>query len=90
MTEHDMQNIDKIIQGYGSWFTAHLIRLIAKADVYNRRMLRKAYPREVDAVESWTGAKSTTPSTTGICRPFQEKEDAHIEHGSLEYKEPKA
>jgi hypothetical protein len=54
MTEYDKQNIDKILQGEGSWFTAHLLRLIAKADRQNRDKLRMGFPEEVAAYEKPT------------------------------------
>lgn len=35
------------------WFGALLIRLIAKADGFNRRRLARVYPAHVQAYEAW-------------------------------------
>ena len=35
------------------WFTAHLFRLISKADIPNRNKLREAFPEEVEVYEGW-------------------------------------
>jgi len=54
LTAHDKQNIEAIIAGkHGDWFTAHLLRLIKKADTTNREKLRREWPDEVEAVERW-------------------------------------
>lgn len=50
MSNYDKQNIGQIINGHGDWFTACLIRLIAKADMSNRRKLFREFPEEVHAV----------------------------------------
>ncbi len=57
MSNHDKQNIGKLLQGEGSWFTARLFRLIASADEQNRNKLRTAFPDEVVAVETYRTAK---------------------------------
>lgn len=53
ITLHDRENIDRIMAGYGDWYTAKLLRLIAKADVQNIEKLRRMYPEEVAAYEKW-------------------------------------
>jgi hypothetical protein len=54
LTHHDKENIEDIIAGkHGDWFTAHLLRLIKKADHVNRDKLRRIWPDEVEAVERW-------------------------------------
>lgn len=55
MNEYDKQNIGLILSGEGTWFTAHLLRLIAKADEDNKERLRASFPEEVMAVEVWRG-----------------------------------
>lgn len=50
MSKYDIENISAIIGGEGDWFTAHLIRLIIKADMSNRRKLFMGFPEEVHAV----------------------------------------
>lgn len=35
------------------WFSAELIRLIAKADLGNRERIRKGFPEHVSAFEDW-------------------------------------
>lgn len=53
MSEYDKQNIGRILDGEGTWFTANLLRLIAKADENNRERLRKSFPEEVAAIEKF-------------------------------------
>ncbi len=53
MSDFDRDNMEAILCGYGSWFTAHLLRLIAKADAVNREKIRAAFPEEVAAYEEW-------------------------------------
>lgn len=62
MTEHDKRIIDKIASGHGDWFTAHLIRLILKADVTNRFKLHQVYPEEVEAVIAYQDGDSSSQS----------------------------
>ena len=50
MNPFDTEHMDEILHGYGDWFTAHLFRLIAKADESNTRQLAKAFPQQVEAV----------------------------------------
>lgn len=60
MSEHDRKHIGDIINGkHGDWFTAELLRLIAKADFSNRARLRLGFPDEVQAFLDWKegGAK---------------------------------
>jgi hypothetical protein len=52
--------MEDIVAGYGDWFSAQLIRLIAKADRTNIEILRKAYPEHVEAYESWYHAPRET------------------------------
>lgn len=35
------------------WFRAKLFRLIAKADLQNRELIRKGFPEEVAVYEAW-------------------------------------
>lgn len=54
INDHDRAHIGRIIaDGYGDWFTAHLLRLIKKADAENRTRLATLYPEEVAAVIEW-------------------------------------
>ena len=53
MSPFDKVNLGKIVGGYGDWFTAQLLRLIAKADDVNREKLRAGFPEEVAAYEVW-------------------------------------
>lgn len=59
--------MEDIVAGYGDWFSAELVRLIAKADENNREILRGAYPEHVEAYESWYYAKRK--SSTAWSRP---------------------
>lgn len=49
ISEYDKAHIPQILKGEGDWFTAHLLRLIAKADLENRARLHRAFPDVVDA-----------------------------------------
>ena len=54
LTNHDLAHFDQImVDKHGTWFSAHLVRLIRKADVVNREKLRQVFPAEVLAVELW-------------------------------------
>lgn len=53
LSEFDKQNVGSILGGEGTWFSADLLRLIARADISNRERLRGAYPDHVAAFENW-------------------------------------
>ena len=53
LSEYDREHLEDLIFGEGTWFTAHLIRLIMKADSSNFERLRLGFPEEVAAVEIW-------------------------------------
>lgn len=53
ISEYDREHMADILAGHGDWFTAHLLRLIAKADALNRAKLRSVYTEEVEAFEEW-------------------------------------
>ena len=54
LTNHDLAHFDQImVDKHGTWFSAHLVRLIRKADLLNREKLRRVFPDEVRAVELW-------------------------------------
>lgn len=53
MSEYDKENIGNILAGEGSWFTAQLLRLAAKADSNNLEKLRTGFPEEVEALEEY-------------------------------------
>lgn len=53
LSRHDIDHIQEILHGHGDWFSAHLVRLIAKADPLNRERLRVAFPAEVAEFEKW-------------------------------------
>ena len=58
MTEFDKENIMEILHGKGTWFTADLFRLIAKADGENRVKLAQSFPEEVNAVHLYLTGKT--------------------------------
>ena len=58
MTEYDKENITEILHGKGTWFTANLFRLIAKADGENRVKLAKAFPEEVNTIHLYLTGKT--------------------------------
>lgn len=54
LSPFDLDHFEQLlIPSWGTWYAAHLIRLLAKADVDNRNLLRLAYPEEVAAFERW-------------------------------------
>lgn len=53
VSKHDEEMIDEIMQGYGDWFTAQLLRLLQKADSQNIAKMRQCYPDVVDLYEKW-------------------------------------
>ena len=61
VSAHDREKMDEIMTGYGDWFSARLLRLIAKADLENRARLRLAFPEHVQAYEEWYLAPRDVP-----------------------------
>lgn len=55
LSTYDIGNIESIMAGHGDWFTARLLRLIAKADDGNRERIRLGFPDEVALFEKWQG-----------------------------------
>jgi len=53
ISDHDKAHMQEILAGYGDWFSAELLRLIAKADYENTERLRKAFPDHVEAYQLW-------------------------------------
>jgi hypothetical protein len=57
LSEFDRRHIPDLLTGHGSWFTAHLLRLCAKADEQNLARLAEAFPNEVDAYLDWRSGR---------------------------------
>jgi len=53
LSEYDKANLDRILAGYGDWFSAQLMRLIMKADLTNRELLGQVFPDHVQAYEEY-------------------------------------
>ena len=53
MTPYDKAHVCEIVRGHGDWFTAHLLRLCAKADSGNLEKIRTGFPEVVEAYEEW-------------------------------------
>jgi hypothetical protein len=53
LSKYEREHVDAIMGGHGDWFTAQLMRLIAKADSHHRALLRKGFPEEVELVERY-------------------------------------
>ena len=53
LSQYDKENIQKILEGHGDWFTAKLMRLIANADPFNRSLLFAGFPDEVNLVHGF-------------------------------------
>lgn len=45
--------VEEAISGRGDWFSSHLIRLIFKADGFNRELLRSPFPDHVAAYDRY-------------------------------------
>lgn len=53
LSDHAKEHIGDILAGEGTWFGAHVLRLIDKADADNRERIRKGFPKIVEAYEEW-------------------------------------
>lgn len=53
LSKFDRENIPAIMGGHGDWFTAQLLRLVAKADNHHKAQLRMGFPEEVALVKAW-------------------------------------
>ena len=82
MSDYDRQSIPAIIAGHGDWYGAYLIRLIAKADRNNLRLLARVYPEEVRAVLEFMGYRQgeVFESLTSDCICGANTEDAKHPH----------
>lgn len=58
LSEFDRENIDEIMKGHGTWFTARLLRLCQQADANNLAKLQQAFPEEVGAYLKWWAGDS--------------------------------
>lgn len=54
LSDFDKAKMGDILAGMGDWFSAELLRLIAKADSENRELLRLGFPDHVLAYELWS------------------------------------
>src|SRR5262245_8617450 len=55
LSEHDKERLGAIIlKDYGDWFSAQLMRLIAKSDPDNKALIRSVFPDHVEAYEPST------------------------------------
>lgn len=53
LSTFDLRRMGDILAGHGDWFSAQLMRLIAKADRDDLDRLRLAFPEHVAAWEAW-------------------------------------
>lgn len=58
LSDYDKAHIGDLVAGEGNWFSAHLLRLIARADSTNRARLGLLYPEHVEAFEEWLNKKA--------------------------------
>lgn len=49
-SEFDLANVEYILSGGGTWFTAKLMRLVSSADHDSKRQIYLGFPDVVDAV----------------------------------------
>jgi hypothetical protein len=57
LSDYERDHIGRILQGEGNSFNAHLLRLCAKADLFNLERLRKGFPSVVADYEAWLNGK---------------------------------
>ena len=50
MSQFDRENLERILEGYGDWYGALLLRTIAMGNVIERALLFMGYPQEVQAI----------------------------------------
>jgi hypothetical protein len=53
ISDFDATHIGAILSGHGTWFSAEVLRLCAKADRGNLERIRRAFPDHVAAFEAW-------------------------------------
>lgn len=53
LSAFDRAHVGEILAGHGSWFSAQLLRLCAKADQSNLERIRLGFPEHVQAYEDW-------------------------------------
>jgi hypothetical protein len=53
LSNYDIEHVESILRGDGDWFSAQLLRLIAKADDFNKERIRKGFPNHVALWEAW-------------------------------------
>ena len=53
LSDYDRANVQKILNGHGNWFSAQLLRLIAKSDTEHKEKIRLGFPEVVEAYENW-------------------------------------
>jgi hypothetical protein len=53
LSDFDREHLGSILDGNGDWFTAQLMRLIAKADKENLAKLALTFPEEVHTYLDW-------------------------------------
>jgi hypothetical protein len=53
LSQHDLQDLGQLIAGDATHFSAHLVRLIKRADSENRQLLARVFPIHVQAVDLW-------------------------------------
>ena len=56
ISEYDRLNVGEVMAG-GDWWSADLLRLIAKSDILHRMMLAVVFPSHVLAYEAWNASE---------------------------------
>jgi len=52
ISEHDRLNVEEVMAN-GDWWSADMLRLIAKSDIMHRMLLSVVFPSHVLAYEDW-------------------------------------
>lgn len=53
ISDFDREHVGEIVAGHGDWFSAHLLRLMAKADADNLALLGLVFPDHLEAFIAW-------------------------------------
>ena len=63
LSDYDCEHVGEIIEHPSDYtnFSAHLLRLIKKADTFQREVLRVVYPDHVEALIAWEAAPNQPP-----------------------------
>ena len=71
ISDYDKAHIQDILNGYGDWYTAELLRLVAHADQHNKELLRQVYPEVLEAFNDWYLGKQRLADAVTAAIPME-------------------